>query len=98
MSHELFAPVLYVMKVKDLDHAIQLNNAVPQVLLRAMLVFSSVLPPLDLGYFIVLDADGFLSVIDRMLSGSGFIFVHHKSSCSLQMDRLSVADFAKLNQ
>jgi len=30
VQHELFAPVLYVFKIKDLDEAIKLNNSVPQ--------------------------------------------------------------------
>jgi aldehyde dehydrogenase family 7 member A1 len=30
VQHELFAPILYVMKIDSLEHAIELNNDVPQ--------------------------------------------------------------------
>jgi len=30
VQHELFGPILYVIKVKNFDEAIQLNNSVPQ--------------------------------------------------------------------
>lgn len=31
LQEEVFAPIMYVVKVNSLDHAIQLNNDVPQV-------------------------------------------------------------------
>jgi hypothetical protein len=31
LQEEVFAPIMYVVKVSGLDHAIQLNNDVPQV-------------------------------------------------------------------
>jgi len=36
VQEELFAPILYVIKVKDLDEAIRLNNSVPQGLSSAL--------------------------------------------------------------
>ena len=36
VKHELFAPVVYVMKIKTLDEAIQWNNEVPQGLSSAL--------------------------------------------------------------
>lgn len=30
LQHELFVPILYVMKFDDLDEAIAINNSVPQ--------------------------------------------------------------------
>jgi len=30
MSHEVFAPILYIMKIKNIDDAIKFNNCVPQ--------------------------------------------------------------------
>ncbi len=30
MSHEVFAPILYIMKIKNIDEAIKFNNCVPQ--------------------------------------------------------------------
>jgi acyl-CoA reductase-like NAD-dependent aldehyde dehydrogenase len=36
VQHELFAPILYVIKIRDLDQAIELNNAVPQGLASAV--------------------------------------------------------------
>jgi aldehyde dehydrogenase (NAD+) len=36
VQQETFAPILYVIRVKDLDHAIELHNAVPQGLSSAI--------------------------------------------------------------
>lgn len=36
VQHELFAPVLYVIKIKSLDEAIALNNSVPQGLASSL--------------------------------------------------------------
>lgn len=40
VQEELFAPLLYVMKFKDLDHAIELNNSVKQGLSSALFTSS----------------------------------------------------------
>ncbi len=36
VQHETFGPILYVMEVRDLDHALELHNAVPQGLSSAI--------------------------------------------------------------
>jgi aldehyde dehydrogenase (NAD+) len=36
VQHETFAPILYVIRVRDLEHAIELQNAVPQGLSSAL--------------------------------------------------------------
>jgi aldehyde dehydrogenase (NAD+) len=36
LSHEVFAPILHVVRVRDLEHAVALNNAVPQGLSSAI--------------------------------------------------------------
>ena len=41
INTELFVPIVYVLKAKDIDHAIQMNNQVPQGLSSALFTDSS---------------------------------------------------------
>jgi hypothetical protein len=36
LQHELFAPVMYIIKIRSLEEAIELNNAVPQGLASSL--------------------------------------------------------------
>jgi len=36
VNHEIFAPIVYVMKFNNLDQAIEMNNSVPQGLSSAI--------------------------------------------------------------
>ena len=91
IQHELFAPLLYVVKIKSLEEGIMLNNSVPQgthYFIIIIYLFSVFI--MSIYTFVVVLSDVFndlcsnvyIEVFDR----SGFVNFHHKSGGHLQMD------------